>query len=72
MGFHKRYVSYDNIIASAKSEFYNFNRYLTNADAYITSDAESSNFLNEYWNSSEEKKKELHKKIQNEKTNSIL
>lgn len=71
MGFNKRYLSFDNIISFSKNEFVSFHRYLTGADAYITSDKESSNFLNDYWSSSEEKQKELHKKLQNEKANSI-
>jgi len=65
MGFHKRHISRSSIISKLSNGFSSFEIYLTNADAYISSDEWSTNVYKIFNESDEEGRIRLYEELKN-------
>jgi len=63
MSFNKRFYSWERIIEKAKSDFSEFDMWLSKPDAHILQDKESEDFFGAYFSLSENLQKDLHESM---------
>ncbi len=75
MGFHKRHLSRSSILSKVPNGFSSFEIYLTNADAYISSDDWSTDIYRRFNYADKKDRLKIYEELKqkhNEQTNSIL